>query len=379
LIRERLRGRLEGWLLRVWFRSASPVERAMAAVAAPVALPLSWLVAGVARRRRDRIVRQAPGAGVPVVVVGNLVAGGSGKTPLVSAIVRGLADAGFSPGILAGGYRARAGAAPAPGASDGVTLVDAASDAAAVGDEALLLAIETGMPLAVGKDRAAAAAALCRRHPDRDVLVSDDGLQHVGLARFIELVAIDERGFGNGRCLPAGPLREPVDRLESVDALIMTSPPTLAPAGEASPRNSLEIGSREPIPPHLRQFRSSLRMTAFVTLDGAARWSPEQFAAAHASDPLDALAGIARPARFFASLRALGLRPDCHPLPDHAAIDPRWLQALPGRWILMTAKDAVKCRRFDGGLLARCVRVDVAASPEPALLEWLAARLRAGR
>ena len=73
------------------------------------------------------------------------------------------------------------------------------------------------------------------------------------------------------------------------------------------------------------------------------------------------------------------LRPDCHPLPDHAAIDPRWLQTLPGRWILMTAKDAVKCRRFDGGLLARCVRVDVAATPEPALLEWLAARLRAGR
>ena len=379
MIRERLRGRLEGWLLRVWFRSASPAERVIAALVAPLALPLSWLVAAVARRRRERIVRQAPGAGVPVVVVGNLVAGGSGKTPLVCAIVRGLAEAGFSPGILAGGYRAGAGADPGPGATDAVTLVDAASDAASVGDEALLLAIETGMPLAVGKNRAAAAAALCRRHPDRDVLVSDDGLQHVGLARFIELVAIDERGFGNGRCLPAGPLREPVDRLESVDALVMTSSPPLAPAGEALRRGTAKEGSPARTPLQARQFRSSLRMTGFVTLDGALRWRPEQFAADHASEPLDAIAGIARPARFFASLHALGLRPDCHPLPDHAAIDPRWLQTLPGRWILMTAKDAVKCRRFDGGLLARCVRVDVAATPEPALLEWLAARLRAGR
>jgi tetraacyldisaccharide 4'-kinase len=257
-----------------------------------------------------------------------------------------------------------------------VALVHAGSDAAAVGDEALLLAIETGMPLAVGKDRAAAAALLCRRHPDRDVLVSDDGLQHVGLARFIEMVVVDERGFGNGRCLPAGPLREPVDRLDSVDALVMTSPPALA-AAEASPPAASRQGRPARLAGVSPQFRSSLRLTAFATLDGACRWSPGEFAAAHGEDLLDAVAGIARPARFFDSLHALGLRPDGHSLPDHAAIDPRWLQALPGRWILMTAKDAVKCRGFDGELLGRCVRVDVEAVPEPALLEWLAARLRA--
>jgi tetraacyldisaccharide 4'-kinase len=367
LIRERLRGRLEGWLLRVWFGRASASERLLAALAAPVALPLSWLVAAVARRRRGRIVRQDPAAGVPVVVVGNLVAGGSGKTPLVAAIARGLVDAGFRPGILAGGYRAAAAAA-APSASHsassghardpGIRLVDAGSDAAAVGDEALLLALETGLPVAVGRDRAAAAALLQRHHPDCDVIVSDDGLQHVGLARYVELVALDERGLGNGRCLPAGPLREPPDRLASVDALVLTSPAAVAP--------------REPA----RQYRSTLRMTTLRTLDAAREWTPTEFAARHGNEAIDAIAGIARPSRFFESLQALGLRAARHPLPDHAAIDPQWLRSLPGRWILMTAKDAVKCRGFAGGLRARCVQVGVAADPDPALLEWLAARLR---
>ena len=356
MIGERLRGRLEGWLLRVWFGSASRSDRLLAILLSPLALPLSWLVAAVARRRRSRIVRQAAGDDVPVVVVGNLVAGGSGKTPLVAAIARGLADAGFRPGILAGGYRATAAAGRSMAPHPGPVMVDAASDAAVAGDEAVLLAVETGLPLAAGKDRAAAAALLCRMHPACDVIVSDDGLQHVGLARFIELVAIDDRGFGNGRCLPAGPLREPADRLDSVDALIMTASAAVAPH------------------PHRRQYRSMLAMTAFATLDGTRRWDPASFAA-QAGEPLAAIAGIARPARFFESLQALGLRPACHPLPDHAAIDAAWLQALPGRWILMTAKDAIKCRGFDAGLLARCVRVDVAASPEPALLEWLAARL----
>ena len=362
MIRERLRGRLEGWLLRVWFGSASPADRLLAALLAPAALPLSWLVATVARRRRRRIVKQLPGGGVPVVVVGNLVAGGSGKTPLVAALAAGLAQAGFRPGILAGGYRARpTRSGSVPNGPAPVTMVDAASDAAQVGDEALLLALQTGLPVAVGKDRAAAAALLCRLHPDRNVLLSDDGLQHIGLPRAVELVAIDDRGFGNGRCLPAGPLREPADRLDSVDAVVMTAAAAVATAAPGG---------------HPRRYRSALQMTAFRTLDGANGWTPEEFAGAHGGEPLAAIAGIARPTRFFDSLHALGLRPTCHALPDHAAIDARWLRSLPGRWILMTAKDAVKCRGFEGALLARCVRVDVAARPDPALLEWLAARLR---
>ena len=334
-------------------------DRLLAALAAPVTLPLSWMVAVVARDRRSRIVRQDPLArSVPVIIVGNLVAGGSGKTPLVIAIARGLAEAGFSPGLLARGYRA--GAASGRGAPDtdhGVILVDRNTDPARAGDEAVLLARETGLPVAVATDRGAAAGVLRRRHPECDVIVSDDGLQHVGLARQIELLVIDDRGFGNRRCLPAGPLREPADRADSVDAIVLTAVDAVAPQGLA------------------RVFRSSLQMQRFRVLAGDAGWLPTEFAREHGSAFLSAVAGIARPERFFASLQALGLHPGCHPLPDHADIDPVWLAALPGRWILMTGKDAVKCRGFDRALLQRCVCVEVAATPDPALLTWLAARL----
>ena len=370
MIPESLRGRLESWLLRVWFGPASALDRVLAALASPLALPLSWLVAAVARRRRRSIVRQrASEPGVPVVVVGNLVAGGSGKTPLVAAIDRSLAGQGFRPGLVTSGYRARGRDRPGAGAAadgaagnnaarGGVFLVDSGSDAAEVGDEALMLAIETGLPLAAGKDRALAVAQLCRAHPECDVIVSDDGLQHVGLVRRLELLVLDDRGLGNGRCLPAGPLREPADRLDSVDALIVTS--ERADAAHA----------------RVRRFRSSVQLQRFRMLDGTQHWEPADFAREFAGQRLSAIAGIARPQRFFDSLEALGLAPQCYALPDHARIDPAWLAGLGGRWILMTSKDAVKCRRFDRVLLARCVSLDVAATPDPALLKWLAAELR---
>lgn len=362
MIPERLRGRLEGWLLRVWFDSpadpATPADRLLAGLAAPIALPLSWLVAAVARRRRARIRRQLPAdAAVPVLVVGNLVAGGSGKTPLVSAIAQGLRDQGFHPGLLVGGYRSRA--AGGNGRSgDGVAMVDGTSDALAVGDEAVLLALETGLPLVAGKDRAAAAALLLRSHPACDVIVSDDGLQHVGLARRLELLVIDDRGFGNGRCLPAGPLREPADRFDSVDAVILASPHVDAPGTS------------------VRQFRSTVQPRGFRSLDKAQAWEPAEFVQRFGAESLSAIAGIARPQRFFGMLRALGLQPQVHALPDHGLIDRTWLAGLPGRWLLMTGKDAVKCLGFEESLRARCVCLDVAAVPEPALLKWLVAELR---
>jgi tetraacyldisaccharide 4'-kinase len=368
LIVQRLRGRLEGWLLRVWFGPASFSDRLLAGLLAPAALPLSWVVASTARRRRQRIVRQAPNAAtVPVVVVGNLVAGGSGKTPLVVAIARGLVEAGFRPGLLARGYRAK-GSLPAGDAADKlrVTMIDRNADAAAVGDEALLLALETGLPVAVGRDRRAAAELLQRCHPGCNVIISDDGLQHVGLARAIELLVIDPRGFGNGRCLPAGPLREPADRVDSVDAVVLTA------GAEPAATSAAPSAAR---PHHPRVFRSTLEVRRFRVLDASAQWLPEQFAAQFGSESLAAIAGIAQPQRFFASLQGLGLKPRCHALPDHAELDERWLAALPGRWILMTGKDAVKCRKFSTELLARCVCLDVAAVPDPALLKWLAARL----
>jgi tetraacyldisaccharide 4'-kinase len=355
LIRERLRGRLEAWLLRVWFDSpaapATAADRLLAAIAAPVALPLSWLVAAIARHRRKQILHQAPAeATVPVVVVGNLVAGGSGKTPLVAAIALALREQGFRPGLLAGGYRSRA-------AGDGALLVDGASDPARAGDEAVLLALHTALPVAAGRNRAAAVALLERRHSDCDVIVSDDGLQHRGLARRIELLVIDDRGLGNGRCLPAGPLREPADRIASVDAVILASAGAFAPPGAR------------------RQFRSIVKPTRFRSLAGDREWEPSEFSRRFGNEPLTALAGIARPRRFFELLESLGLQAHCHPLPDHGRIDPGWLAALPGRWLLMTAKDAVKCRGFDDALRARCAYLEVAAMPEPALLKWLVSEL----
>ena len=365
MIPESLRGRLEGWLLRVWFGPASFLDRLLALLSSPLALPLSWLVSWIARRRRGRILRQQAGdPAVPVVVVGNLVAGGSGKTPLVVAIARSLTERGFRPGLLAGGYRSHGATRPGERATgeratgDGATLVDTASEAGEVGDEAVLLAIETGLPLAVGKDRAAAMACLLRAHPECDVIISDDGLQHVGLPRRLELLVIDDRGFGNGRCLPAGPLREPADRIDTVDALILASDRAGAP------------------PVAVRQFRSTVQLQRFRSLDDARQWEPLEFAREFALQPLSAIAGIARPQRFFDSLEDLGLAPHCHALPDHARIDPAWLAALPGRWLLMTAKDAVKCRRFERSLRARCVSLEVAAIPDPALLKWLVTELR---
>lgn len=374
MIRERLRGRLEAWLLRVWFDTpgapAGAGDRVLAAMVAPIALPLSWIVATVARRRRARIRRQAPGGeDVPVVVVGNLVVGGAGKTPLTVAIARGLREHGFRPGLLAGGYRGSA-------AGDGALLVDHDSDAARVGDEAVLLAQQTGLPVAAGRNRAAGLELLKRHHPDCDVIVSDDGLQHRGLARRIELVAIDDRGLGNGRCLPAGPLREPADRLASVDALILVSTLTLPVVARTDPSPlcvTADVLSAAP-----RRFRSAVQPTRFWSLDGNQAWAPADFGRRFGDEPLSALAGIARPQRFFDLLASLGLRPQRHPLPDHGRIDPEWAATLPGRWLLMTSKDAVKCRNFNQSLLARCVCLEVAAVLEPALLKWLVFELRKG-
>jgi len=363
LIGERLRGRLEAWLQRVWFHQpeATAADRLLAALAAPLALPLSGLVAATARRRRRLIRRQHPGDGaVPVVVVGNLVAGGAGKTPLSAAIALGLQRAGLRPALLCRGYRSADGAP---------LLVTRDSDAASVGDEAIVLARDTGLPVASGRDRAAALALLLRTHPDRDVVVSDDGLQHRGLPRRIELVVVDDRGFGNRRCLPAGPLREPADRLASVDAIVATG----SHAADEAVREALAgTAAGEPV----QRFRSVLEPRRWHRLDGGAEWDLETFARLVAGQRLAAVAGMARPERFFETLHRLGLAADCHRLPDHGHIDPAWLAGLAADRILMTGKDAARCRGFAPELLARCAWLEVAAVPDPSLLEWLGATLR---
>lgn len=248
---------------------------------------------------------------LPVIVVGNIVAGGTGKTPLVLWLAALLQENGWKPGILSRGYRGSAAVAMA---------VAASSPAAVVGDEPLLLMRRSGCPVWIGRDRVRAAAGLLGAHPECDVLILDDGLQHYRLARDIEIAVEDERGAGNGFMLPAGPLREPLSR--RVDAWVANTAP---------------CGTREPC------FRMQLRGDVFHRLAGAPASAP---VAAFAGKRVHAVAGIGNPRRFFDHLARLGLATVNHAFPDHHAYAPRDLDFRDCEALLMTEKDAVKCEAF---------------------------------
>jgi len=259
-----------------------------------------------------------------VVVVGNITVGGTGKTPLVIRLAGWLGEEGLRPGIVSRGYGGRHGS-PVPVRPD--------SDPLEAGDEPVLLARRTGCPVWVGRRRAEAARQLLAFHPEVDVILSDDGLQHYALGRDVEVVVIDgERGFGNGRLLPAGPLREPVARLERVDAVV-------AHGGWHGPAL--------PVP----RFDMQLQGRVFWSLP-----EPERVAEADAfaGRPVHAVAGIGHPGRFFAHLDALGLEVIPRAFPDH---HPYRREELPEGTLLMTEKDAVKCAAF-GLRDAWALRVD---------------------
>lgn len=248
---------------------------------------------------------------VPVIVVGNLIVGGTGKTPLVLWLAQRLAALGRRPGIVSRGYGRT---------DDAVREVGAGATAASVGDEPLLLARRSGCPVFVGRDRAAAARALLAAHPDCDLILCDDGLQHYRLARDVEIALVDRRGFMNGWPLPAGPLREPPSRLASVDALVLHD-------AETAPESGGPV------------FRMHLAGETFYRLD-----APEirVSAAAFSGQRLHAVAGIGEPQRFFDHLAALGLTFEAHPFPDHHAYTAAELD-FRGDAILTTEKDALKC------------------------------------
>lgn len=360
-------GGVERWLLRLWYGGAGPADRLTAALLAPVALPLSAFVGFVARRRRRRIVRQGPGDRPQVVVIGNLVAGGAGKTPTTIALARALTARGHRVGLLARGYGRR---------DDGGTrVVEADGTVAEAGDEPLMLARATGLPVAVGVDRGAALARLARERPECTVAIADDGLQHTRLPRRLELVVVDERGFGNGRCLPAGPLREPVDRLASVDAIVLHRRDRLP--SDAQTLVARRSGGSSPPP----QFRIESRIGRFRALDDGTVWTPAAFSALlrERGATAAAIAGIARPERFFDDLAALGIEARWHPLADHAPIDPGWLDGLAVDWVLMTAKDAVKLGPPETGARApRRVVAEQEATLDEALINWVCDHLPAG-
>jgi tetraacyldisaccharide 4'-kinase len=251
---------------------------------------------------------------VPVIVVGNLIAGGAGKTPVVTALVESLRRRGHSPGIVSRGYGA---------ANGGVLDVTPTTRAADCGDEPLLLRLRTGAPVVVGRDRVAAAEHLLRSHPATDVIVSDDGLQHLRLARSVQVLVFDERGAGNGWLLPAGPLRE---------ALPSTIPP----------RSLVVYNATTPSTP----LPGTLARRALSGAVALAPWWQGQPATIEAltalrGRPVLAAAGVARPERFFAMLRQHGLTIETLPLPDHHdyATLP-WPADAPD--VIVTEKDAIK-------------------------------------
>ena len=309
-------------------------------------LPLSWLfgaVVGLRRASYRGAIRKRERVGVPVIVVGNLTAGGAGKTPLVIALAQALAARGRRPGIVSRGHGGTASASRAVRPDD---------DPNVVGDEPLLLAA-TGFPTWIGRDRVAAARGLMAAHPACDVIVSDDGLQHYRLHRDMEIAVIDDaRGFGNGLLLPAGPLREPASRLKSVDAVVRL-------VGDGSPRRSRD--RRETVTTHEPAGFRNL-------VDPARSFDPH----AWPSGSVHAIAGIGHPQRFFALLSGLGIEAVPHAFPDHHAFTREDLDIPGAQAILMTAKDAVKCARLRD---ARCFALDIRATIDPALVDLVEQRI----
>jgi tetraacyldisaccharide 4'-kinase len=292
--------RLHDWFVETWY---GPTRRGL------WLLPFSWLFAGIAAIRRALYAWGIlPGYRSPrlVVVVGNLTAGGAGKTPFVTWLAGELARRGLATGIALRGYG---------GAHAGARRLGDADSAADAGDEAIMLRRRLGMPVAVAARRAEAVRLL---EPDCEVIVCDDGLQHYALTRDFEIAVIDGmRGFGNGLRLPAGPLREPASRLATVDAVVVNG-------GGAERAGAV---------------RMRLEPVAVVALEDGSRRPLSDFA----GRAVVAAAAIGNPGRFFAMLREHGLTVETRTLPDHARFTPELAGAGQGKPVLLTEKDAVKC------------------------------------
>ncbi|MBT3026685.1 MAG: tetraacyldisaccharide 4'-kinase [Candidatus Thiodiazotropha sp. (ex Ctena orbiculata)] len=248
---------------------------------------------------------------VPVIVVGNISVGGTGKTPLVIWLAEKMQQLGFKPGIVTRGYGGNSRQWPREVAPD--------TQASEVGDEALLLRRRTGCPVYAGPDRSTVAQRLLADHPC-DLIISDDGMQHYALGRDLEIAVIDgARRFGNGLCLPAGPLRERRGRLAETDLVLING------AGNGD------------------QHRMRLSAAEAVALDGRGE---SRALDAFISGPVHAVAGIGHPERFFNMLEEAGLTLHRHPFPDHHPFSADDLQAFEDQTVLMTEKDAVKCELF---------------------------------
>jgi tetraacyldisaccharide 4'-kinase len=276
-------------------------------VASLVLLPFAWLFGALSAARRALYrcgIFKRPPLPVPVIVVGNINVGGTGKTPVVAWLAEQLRTAGRKPGIVSRGYGA---------AVTEATMVDSA-DAAAFGDEPVLLAKLTGCPVCICPDRVEAVKRIAREGVD--IVISDDGLQHYRMRRSAEIIVVDgERGFGNGRLLPAGPLREPVSRLEQADAILINGASNeiqgLSFYLEPDEAVALATGARKPV-------------------------------SAFAGERVWVVAGIGNPERFVRVLESAGMQVDTADVPDHGSVSLQNLLSVRRQTILMTEKDAVK-------------------------------------
>ncbi|WP_028537009.1 tetraacyldisaccharide 4'-kinase [Paludibacterium yongneupense] len=328
------------WVERHWYRPRFVLTLLL--------WPLEALFAMVATLRRAAYrwgVLRSEGLPRPLVVIGNINVGGVGKTPLTQELIEGFLLRGVRVGIVSRGY----------GGAGGVPrLVTSTSLPAEVGDEPLMLAA-CGVPVAVGRDRVAAGRLLLSAHPELDLILSDDGLQHYRLRRDVEIAVVDSgRGFGNGRLLPNGPLREGVRRLETVDAVVLN--------GSAD----LDL----PLPPSVPRFRMRLVPGLPYALG---RPDLTRHARDFKGERVVALAGIGHPERFFATLAAFGIQAERRlSFPDHHAFVasdiPEDADA-----VLVTSKDAVK---LQGGNHARLWVLPVRAALSPDLAGWILARLK---
>jgi len=318
-------GRLRPGLLpeQLWYG-----QGLLAGALSALLAPLGWLYCSVAGLRALAYRRgwfNAESAGVPVVVVGNLTVGGTGKTPLVLWLVAHLRERGLRPGVAMRGYGGKGQGPP--------RLVQADSDPFEFGDEPVLLAGRAGCPVVVGPDRVAAARLLASVH-GCDIVVTDDGLQHYRLRRDCEILLIDGmRGFGNGRCLPAGPLREPRGRAARADLVVVNLGDGFGDGGFDERGAGGDLGA--------------MRMT-LVPGDAVNLYHAGEHRAlgAFRGERVTAVAGIGNPERFFAMLRNLGLDTVTRAFPDHHRYTASDLARLPDGPVLMTEKDAVKCRAW---------------------------------
>jgi tetraacyldisaccharide 4'-kinase len=304
--------------------------------------PVSQLFRGIAALRRalirfvNRFRKKLP---APVIIVGNIMVGGTGKTPMVVWLVKYLQSQGYHPGVVSRGYG---------GESEHYPLaITAVTSPEQGGDEPVLIARRTGVPVYVDPKRPRAARTLLSEHSEVDVIISDDGLQHYALQRDLEIIMIDSRrGLGNGFMLPAGPLREPPSRLKQADFVVVNGP-----SQDADYRMGLEAGALVPV----RGGTETSSMEAFRHQD------------------IHAVAGIGHPDRFFDTLRAHGMQIIEHAFPDHYQFQAKDLRFRDGLPVIMTEKDAVKCQAFapDNSWF-----LPVTAVPDRAFAEQLIIRLR---